>query len=56
MSATNGDKEGSCASDETPSILSRRIGVFRQARSSASSSAVSILTGSQLYTSSAANL
>ena len=56
MSAANGDKEGSYVSDKTPSILSHRVGGFRQERSSAASSAVLILTGYWLYASSAANL
>jgi len=56
VSAANGDKEGSCVRDETPLILSHRVGGSQQECSSASSSAVSILTGYWVYTSSAANL
>jgi len=57
VSAVNRDKEGSAASDETPSsILSCKIGKSRQEHSSASLSAVSTLSGYLLYASSAANL
>ena len=55
ISAANGDKEGSYVSDKTPSILSHRVGGFRQEHSSASLLASSILTEFVLYASLAAN-